>query len=69
MYTIRISGSNNYVSKINAYDASRYPPGRVDVVVGITHSRTKVYPTKLGAERAAKLVRKIEGYHCSIETV
>ena len=69
MYKIRISGSNDYVSKIDASDASCYPPGSVDLVVGIMHPKAKVYPTRLGAERAAKLVRKIEGYHCSIETV
>ena len=69
MYSLRISGSNDYVSQINKNDTSCYPPGSVSVVVGKTNFNTKKYTTQLGAERAAKLVWKLEGFQCSIENV
>jgi len=69
MYALRISGSNDYVRKIYKNDTSCYPTGRVDVVIGINHPNTKKYPTQLGAERAARLVEKLEGFHCTIENV
>ena len=69
MYAIRISGSNDYVSKIDKHDTSCYPPGRVDLVPSFEVWAIKRYNTQLGAERAAKLVKKIEGFHCSIEKI
>jgi hypothetical protein len=69
MYALRISGSNDYVSKINKNDTSCYPPGRVDVVSSFMYWEVKKYATRLGAERAAKLVWKLEGFQCSIENM
>jgi hypothetical protein len=67
MYVIRICGTNEFVSKIDKDFAGRYPLGRVDLVVGRVHPRVKHYPTLLGAQRATKLVDKIEGFICDIE--
>jgi len=67
MYALRISGSNDYVSKIDKNDTRCFPPGRVDVVPSFKAWAIKRYPTKVGAERAAKLVGKLEGFHCTIE--
>jgi hypothetical protein len=67
MYKLRICGTNEFVSKIDPSYAMCYPPGRVELVVGWSHPRVKVYPTLLGAQRAARLVEKIEGFHCDIE--
>lgn len=67
MYKIRICGTNEFVSKIEPKYAGCYPPGRVELVVGWSNIRVKLYPTLLGAQRAVKLVEKIEGFHCDIE--
>ena len=67
MYALRISGSNNYVTKISKNDTSCYPSGRVDVVSSFMYWKVKKYSTKLGAEQAARLVEKLEGFHCTIE--
>jgi hypothetical protein len=69
MYKLRICGTNEFVSKIDPKYAMCYPLGRVELVVGWTHPRVKVYPTLTGAKRAAKLVEKIEGCICDIEEV
>ena len=67
MYVLRVCGSNDFVSKIDTTYAGCYPPGRVELVVGRFHPRIKRYSTRLGAERAVRLVEKIEGFHCDIE--
>lgn len=69
MYAIRIGGTNDYVAKIDPKFTGCYPPGRVELVAGMFHRRVKKYPTLLGAARAVKMVEKIEGFLCSIETV
>lgn len=69
MYKLRICGTNEFVSKIDPAYAGCYPPGRVELVVGWTNPRVKTYPTRVGAERAARLVEKIEGFICDIEEV
>ena len=69
MYAIRICGTNDYVSKIDPKFAGCCPPGKVEYVPAHRDYWFKKYPTQLGAERAAKLVAKIDGVHCDVENL
>ncbi len=69
MYVLRVCGSNDFVSKINPNDTSCYPPGSVEYVPYFKTWAMKKYPTRVGAERAAKLVGKLDGVHCDVENV
>jgi hypothetical protein len=69
MYAIRVCGSNDYVSKIDKNDKRCWPPGSVDYVPSFKVWAIKKFPTQLGAERAAKLVGKIDGVHCDVENL
>lgn len=65
-YKIRISGSNDFVAKINPDDQRCYPPGSVDLVHG-WEAPAMTFDSIYDANRAADFVGKIEGFHTSVE--
>ena len=69
MYALRVCGSNDYVSKVDPKFAGCYPPGKVEYVPSFKVWAIKKYPTIVGAERAARLVGKIDGVHCDVENM
>lgn len=67
-FSIRIGGSNDFVSKIDPEDRRSCPPGSVDLVEGINHPDVMKFGTLDEALEAADLVFSIEGFHNSIES-
>jgi hypothetical protein len=69
-YKIRHNGTNEFVSKIVApWTYGHRRPGTVHFVNGWNNPDAKVWKTLEDAEIAEKEVRKIEGFHTSIEEV
>ena len=67
-FSIRIGGSNDFVSKIDPEDQNCCPPGSVDLVVGRDHADVMWFEDFDKALHAADQVFAIEGFHNSIET-
>jgi len=66
-FTIRIGGTNEFVSDIDPEWKRAWPPGKVDVVKGWDNPKTLRFDTMDDAIKAAVLVWNIEGFHTSIE--
>lgn len=66
-FTIRIGGTNEFVSGIDPEWKRAWPPGKVDVVKGWDNPETLQFDTMDAAIKAAVLVWNIEGFHTSIE--
>lgn len=66
-FMLRIGGSNEFVSEIDPDCPSSWPPGRVEVVEGRSHSEAMRFPDMDGAIFAATQVWDIEGFHVIIE--
>ena len=67
-FSIRIGGSNDFVSKIDPNDRRSIPPGSVSLVQGRTHPDVIQFDTLDDALEAGSQVFQIEGFHNSIET-
>jgi len=68
-FTIRIGGTNEFVSDIDPDWKRSWPPGKVDVVEGWGNKRALRFNTMDEALKAADQVWDIEGFHTSIELV
>jgi len=66
-FTIRIGGTNEFVSNIDPEWSRAWPPGKVDVVEGWENSDSLRFDTMDAAVAAAVQVWEIEGFHTSIE--
>ena len=66
-FTIRIGGTSEFVSCIDATCQRSYPPGQVDVCEGWNNPDALVFETMGEALTAADQVWNIEGVHTSIE--
>lgn len=66
-FTIRIGGTNEFVSEIDPDWKCASPPGKVEVVEGWGNRKTLKFDTMDAAIKAACQVWNIEGYHTSIE--
>jgi|TARA_R110000824_G_C14901411_1_gene645491 hypothetical protein len=66
-FMIRIGGTSEFVSFIDADDPSSWPPGCVDTVDGWENSKVLTYNTMDEALAAADVVWDIEGFHTNIE--
>lgn len=67
VFKIRISGSNDYISKIDPFDSRSFPPGSADDVPGFDHPDALEFATHDMAQAGADTVEEIEGYHCCVE--
>lgn len=67
-FSIRIGGTNDFVSEINPDDRRRCPPGSVSLVQGRTHPDVLEFETLDLALVGADQVFSIEGFYNSIET-
>jgi hypothetical protein len=67
-FTIRIGGTNEFVSDIDPHWKRAWPPGKVEVVKGWCNQKSLRFETLDEAIKAAVQVWDIEGYHTSIET-
>ena len=67
MYSLRICGSNNFISSINEHDARCFPPGSVTLVAGRMHSKVLKFTNMWDAEAAGRVVERIEGFTCDVE--
>jgi len=67
-FMIRIGGTSEFISFIDADDPRSWPPGRVDIVDGWENPKTLTYSTMDEALAAADVVWGIEGFHTSIES-
>jgi len=68
-FTIRIGGTNEFVSDIDPDWKRAWPPGKVDVVEGWGNQKALKFDTMDEALEAADQVWDIEGFHTSIELV
>ena len=68
-FTIRIGGTNEFVSDIDPDWKRSWPPGKVDVVEGWDNQKALKFDTMDKALEAADQVWDIEGFHTSIELV
>jgi hypothetical protein len=68
-FTIRIGGTNEFVSDIDPDWERSWPPGKVDVVEGWGNRKALKFETMDKALEAADQVWDIEGFHTSIELV
>jgi hypothetical protein len=68
-FTIRIGGTNEFVSDIDPDWKRSWPPGKVDVVEGWDNQKALKFDTMDEALEAADQVWDIEGFHTSIELV
>ncbi len=68
-FTIRIGGTNEFVSNIDPEDPRSWPNGSIETVEGWEHPEALIYNTMDEALEAADLVCEIEGFHTSIEAV
>jgi hypothetical protein len=66
-YKLRIGGTNDFVSKINATDPRCIPMGSVDTVHGWNHPHIKLFKSERSARIAGHMVMDIEGFHTSVE--
>lgn len=66
-FSIRIGGSNNFVTKIDPDDQKCHPPGSVDLIAGRNHPDVLTWDSLDEALAAASQVFEIEGFHNSIE--
>jgi hypothetical protein len=66
-FTIRVGGTSEFVSVIDADDPTSWPAGSVDTVEGWANPKALTYDTMDKALAAADLVWEIEGFHVSIE--
>jgi hypothetical protein len=67
-FSIRIGGSNDYISSIDPNDSRCSPPGSVETVEGRNHPDVMKFATLDEAVEAGGLVFSIEGFHNSIES-
>ena len=58
-YKIRLGGTNEFVSAIDAHASHCYPPGEVKFVEGWNNPAAIVFLTKTSAERAKDKVWEI----------
>ena len=68
-FCIRIGGTSDFVSDIDAKYKRCWPPGKVDVVAGWDNPQALMFETMDAALEAADQVCAIEGFHTSIETM
>jgi len=68
-FTIRIGGTNEFVSDIDPDWERSWPPGKVDAVEGWGNRKALKFNTMDKALEAADQVYDIEGFHTSIELV
>ena len=68
-FKIRIGGTSEFVSDIDAKYERCSPAGKVDVVAGWDNSQALVFDTMNEALEAADQVWDIEGFHTSIERI
>lgn len=66
-FTIRIGGTNEFVSDIDPEWARSWPPGKVELVEGWENSDSLQFNTMDEAVAAAVQVWEIEGFHASVE--
>jgi len=66
-FTIRIGGTNDFVSDIDPHWKRAWPPGKVEVVEGWTNRKALKFYTMDAAIKAACQVWNIDGFHTSIE--
>jgi hypothetical protein len=66
-FMIRIGGTSEFVSKIDANDKRSWPPGRVDLCEGWINPKALTFETMDEALEAADQVWNIEGFHTSVE--
>jgi len=69
MFCLRIGGTNDFISKIDAFDMRCVPPGSCDAVPGIKHPKVLKFKRRVDAEDASTEVLRIEGFGCCIEEV
>ena len=67
MYTLRISGSNDFISSIDKDDATCVPQGSCEVVSGWSHPKRLKFWSLSKVNAARETVLEIEGYHTTIE--
>ena len=68
-FTIRIEGTNEFVSGIDPHWKRAHPPGKVEVVEGWNNRKALKFNTMDAAIKAAHQVWDIEGFHTSIEAI
>ena len=66
-FTIRIGGTNSFVSMIDPQWKRAFPPGKIESVDGWNHPDAMRFDTMADAIEAATQVWNIEGFHTSIE--
>jgi|TARA_Y100000310_G_scaffold345324_1_gene463792 hypothetical protein len=66
-FTIRIGGTNEFVSKIDPDCKRSWPPGNVEITAGGSSGVPLRFATMDEALIAADQVWNIEGFHTSIE--
>jgi len=67
VYSLRVSGSNDYVSRIDPDDDRCYPKGSVDCVVGKQNADTLRFADFHDAVKQAEVVERLEGFFVTIE--
>ena len=67
VYKLRISGSNDYISKIDPKDRTVHPPGSTESVQCISNPDAMWWSQIRCAEMAARIVENIEGFNMSVE--
>jgi hypothetical protein len=68
-FTIRIGGTNEFVSDIDPNWDRAWPPGKVEMVEGWDNPKTLRFDTMDAAIKAATQVWDIEGIHTSVEAM
>ena len=66
-YRIRLGGTNEFVSAIDAHASHCYPPGEVKFVEGWNNPAAIVFLTKTSAETAKKKLWEIDPLHTHLE--
>lgn len=68
-FQLRIGGTSEFVSEIDAEYALCWPPGKVEVVAGWGNPEALIFDTMETALEAADFVWNIEGFHTSVEAL
>ena len=66
-FALRIGGTNEFVSKIDADDPCCSRPGSIETVKGWDHENILFFDDACSALAAEDVVANIEGCSCSIE--